>query len=118
MRKYRGEVWKMDEEKGQEKSREEWRAEYCARMERLKQVAATIDRGPGDKYFGADFHLAFNFLFGEVKVLQADPQLSGLHDRLTQILQASEVVLIDSISPVENRKRIAEMEKNNPTGKQ
>ena len=89
--------------------REQYRAAYRARMERLKQVAATIDRGPTDEYFGADFHLAFNFLFGEIEVLCADPQFAVLHDRLANILSDSRVVLIDSISPAENRKRIAEM---------
>ena len=98
--------------------REQYRAESRAQMARLKLVAATIDRGPNDKYFGADFHLAFNFLFGEIEVLRADPQFSMLHGRLAHILSASEVVLMDSISPAENRKRIAEMEraaKNKPT---
>ncbi len=51
-------------------------------------------------------------------MLRADPQFSMLHGRLAHILSASEVVLMDSISPAENRKRIAEMEraaKNKPT---
>lgn len=91
--------------------------EHRAQMARLKQVAATINRGPSDKYFGADFHIAFNFLYGEVEVLQKDPEFSMAHDRLMQILQASEAVLLDSISPVENNKRIAEMKANKQANK-
>ncbi len=42
--------------------REQYRAESRAQMARLKLVAATIDRGPNDKYFGADFQPSISCL--------------------------------------------------------
>lgn len=92
-------------------------AEYHTRQERLKRIANNIDRSAKNKFYGADFHLGFNFMFGELIVLQKeynerfaeymteDKRFAEFYDRIVQIMEASEIVLIDSISPVKNRQR-------------
>jgi hypothetical protein len=111
-KKYSEEVRIMSERKSKDELREEMLVAHRARMARLKDVAATINRGPTDEFFGADFHLAFNYLCGEIKVLQDEPEFAALRDRLETLLSSSEAVLYDSINPVENNKRIAEMSNN------
>lgn len=90
---------------------------YTARMERLARVAAGIKRGKEDKFYGADYQLAYSFVLGEIVELQkefnanfepelaADPRFAEFYDRIIQILEAGGLVLLDSISPAQNRAR-------------
>lgn len=99
---------------------EQKKKEYYARQERLKRVADNIDRGIGGKFYGADFHLGFNFMYCEIVELQkefnarfakdmpSDPRFTEFYDRIIQILESSEAVLLDSISPIKNKKEIAD----------
>jgi hypothetical protein len=90
-------------------SREKKIAEYEARNARLKQVEENIKRGPEGKFYGADFQLGFEFIFGEIVQLQrefnerfgtdmpSDPRFTEFYDRMIQILESSEGVLSGSI---------------------
>lgn len=92
-------------------------AEYQARQERLKRIAYDIDRSPNNKFYGADFHFGFNFMYGELMALQKeynerfseymadDSRFAEFYDRIVQIMEASEIVLIDSICPVKNKQK-------------
>lgn len=85
--------------------------EHEARMERLARLAETIERGEADKYNGADYQLAYSFTIGEIVALQKDcnrlyptemavnHRFAEFFDRLMQIIEASEVLLMDSIDP-------------------
>ena len=97
------------------------REEYRARQERLKRVAENIDRGIGGKFYGADFHLGLNYMYGEIVELQRefnerfsfdmlrDPRFAEFYDRIIQILESSEVVLVDSIDPNARKKYVADL---------
>ncbi len=100
------------------------RKEYQARQERLKRVAENIDRGVNGPFFGADFHLGFNFMFGEIIELQRefnerfsdempDPRFSEFYNRIIQIMESSKVVLMDSIDPNAAKKHMADLAERN-----
>ena len=102
---------------------EQKKKDYRARQERLKQVAENIDRGVGGKFYGADFHLAFNYMFNEMFELQRefnqrftmdmphDPRFAEFYNRITQIMESSEIVLVDSIDPNARKRHVAELSK-------
>lgn len=97
------------------------REEYRARQERLKRVADNIDRGIGSRFYGADFHLGFNYMFGEIVELQRefnerfsidmprDPRFAEFYNRIVQIMESSEIVLIDSIDPNARKKTLGQL---------
>jgi len=99
---------------------ESQKAAYDARHARLRKVAEGIDRSPNAKFFGADYHLAFNYLFGEVVELQRkfneqfgeympeDARYIDFYEQIIHAMESSEVVLLDSISPAKNKKLAAE----------
>lgn len=82
---------------------------YEARMERLRWLAEKMKKKENSVYEGADYEFGFHFLFGEVIEMQKhfidlfgedmtkDKRLSGFYNRMTQMLESSEVVLIDSV---------------------
>ncbi len=86
---------------------------YEARQARLQQVSESIDRGPGGRFYGADFQLGYTFLFGEIVQLQrefnerfaddmpSDPRFAEFYDRMIQILESSESVLTESQGPAQ-----------------
>lgn len=111
---------------------EKKQAEYEARNERLKRLAENIDRGIGGRFYGADFQLAYSFMYGEIVELQREfnerfnrdmrkergvfaarkePRFAEFYDRIIQILESSEIVLLDSIDPNARKKRIEQLSK-------
>lgn len=84
-------------------------ADYEAREARLGRIRDSIDRGPESQFYGADFQLGFGFMFGELVELQrefnerfakdmpGDPRFAEFYDRIIQIMESSEKVLIDSV---------------------
>lgn len=89
--------------------------EHEARMERLARLAETIERGEADKYNGADYQLAYSFMIGEIIALQKDcnkryptemavnHRFAEFFDRLMQIIESSETVLMDSVDPAKTK---------------
>lgn len=108
---------------------DEQKKEYRARQGRLKRVAENIDRGFGSKFYGADFHLGFNYVFGEIVELQdefnkrfsmempRDPRFAEFYDRIIQIMESSQVVLMDSIDPNARKRHIDELNEKSMVSK-
>lgn len=84
------------------------KAWYEARDARFGRVLDNIERGAGGRFKGADFQAGYSFLLREIVQLQRefnerfaedmpdDTRIIEFYDRLIQILESGETVLLDS----------------------
>ena len=94
-------------------TREQNMTEYEARVARLQRIVENINRGPDGTFYGADYQLGFAYVFGELVELQrefnkrfaadmpGDARFAEFYNRIIQIMESSESVLINSIGKVQ-----------------
>lgn len=96
------------------------RIDYESRLDRLKRIADTIKKeGTGTLFDGADYKLAFHYLFNEMLILQSEfyqrfsdtfdarPELKEYTQRMVQLFETVDSILLDSISPAKNNQKAA-----------